>query len=109
LKINQAFYHSGTILNNLETIFSSRGSNEPFLYLADFVGFIFQRVKTHKTDLCRGKDSVKLKNIELRGIDNLTKECFENVLKINRAGLIKYLDLWEIMPTEQNVRLAAFS
>jgi len=95
LKINQAFFHEGAVLKNIELIIASRGSSEPFLYLSDLVGFIFRRVKTYL-----GQDFRKMDHVQVATTDILTKECLTNLLKINRAGLFKYLDLWEIMPTE---------
>lgn len=94
LKKYEFLYHQGSVLKNLELIIASRGSSEPFLYLADFVGYIFRRVSTK---LCRDFSNIEA----ITTTDQLTKECLKSLMKINQAGLFQYLDLWEIMPTER--------
>lgn len=95
LKVGAEFHHGGEILSNIERIISTRGSTEPFLYLADLVGFMFCRVKTHI-----GKDMSDLPNIDIESLDPLTKICLFNTVRIVQHGLFKLFDFWDIMPRE---------
>ena len=95
IKLGTEFHHNGKILSNLERIISTRGSAEPFLYLADLVGFMFGRVKNHI-----GKNIIDLQNIDFEKIDPLTKLCFYNTNRIVQNGLFKLFNFWDIIPTE---------
>lgn len=95
LKVGSELHHDGKILHNLERIISTRGKTEPFLYLADLVGFMFGRIKTKL-----GREITDLKDIQVDKLDPLTKICLFNTVRIVQNGLFSLFNFWDIMPTE---------
>lgn len=97
LKVGTELSHDGVVWKNIERIFATRGKYEPFLYLSDFVGFIFRRVKTYI-----GNDLKDIESVNFEELDNLTRMCLFCIVRIVKSGLFKYFNFWEIMPTEKS-------
>ncbi len=95
LKVGSEFHHDGKILSNVERIIATRGKTEPFLYLADFVGFMFGRVKTYI-----GKDITQMGDLNVEALDQLTKLCLYNTIRIVQNGLFKVIDFWDVLPKQ---------
>lgn len=95
LKCGSEFHHHGKILFHLERIISTKGKNEPFLYLADFLSFMFGRVKSNM----RG-ELYDYPNVLMDNIDPLTKICFFNTIRLVQNDLFKVFNFWELLPTE---------
>lgn len=95
IKVGTEFYHEGKVLSNIERIISTRGSAEPFLYLSDLAGFMFGRVKTKI-----GRDLNRLPEIDIDSMDQLTKHCLYNVMRIVQNGLFKVFHFEDLLPTD---------
>ncbi|BDS12725.1 hypothetical protein [Aureispira anguillae] len=94
IRLYHGFEHDGNTLNNIEKIIGSKGKDEPILYLADHVGYLFRKVK-----LALPKEG-GINQIKINPSDKdseLIYDCVKHIKIINSKKLFHYLDFWNIL------------